>query len=252
MKESNQSLISVSRPTRAALWLLFALALNSLHQPGFAQRKEYPILQTTQTDTDSTQGHWQLKTLVDARMTVIQFFAPNRKLIYQESLPEKWVKPTARNRRQFDRLLKELMGHRLVRTRIKTETLPTLLHESRLSVPQTGADRKQDTPSEATAYTVHAFVNQAGVLRLLVDSPLRERYKIELKDKRGNLHYQEFNNLAHYRRQFDVSALGSGSYSLVVRIADRNIRYELNNGRVRRLYELESLAISLWKKNYSN
>ena len=76
------------RPTSAALWLLLTLALNSLPQPGFGQKRENPILRAIQAETDSTRGYWQLKTLVDTRMTVIQFFAPNRQLLYQESLPE--------------------------------------------------------------------------------------------------------------------------------------------------------------------
>ena len=231
MKESSKYFISISRPTRTALWLPLVLALNNLQQPGFAQKRVHPILQTTQAETDSTQGYWQLKTLVDTRMTVIQFFAPNRQLIYQESLPEKWVKPTARNRRQFDRLLKELLAQRLVSARIKTQTLPTLLPEPRLSLPEPGTDHKQDAPGDEAPYVVSAYVNQAGVLRLLVDSPLRQRYKIELTDERGNLHYQEFNNLPHYRRRFDVSALGSGSYSLLIRINGEDIRYQLKNGR---------------------
>ena len=243
MRESNQYLACILRPSRTALWLLLALALNSLCQPGFSQKKSHPIFQTTQAETDSTQGYWKLKTLVDTRMTVIQFFAPNRQLIYQESLPEKWVKPTARNRRQFDRLLKELLSHRLVSTRIKTETLPTLPPEPRLSLPKPGTVREQSASGEEALYTISAFVNQAGVLRLLVDSPLRQRYKIELVDKRGNLLYQEFNNLAHYRRWIDVSALGSGSYLHLVRIDGQDFRYELNNGRVTRPYQLMPLAV---------
>ena len=233
------------RPTRAALWLLLlTLALTGLSQPGFAQKKEHPILRTTQAETDSTQGYWELKTLVDTRMTVIRFFDPNRRLLYQESLPEKWVKPTPRNRRQFDRLLQELMAQRLVTTRIKTERLPTLLPEARLPLPEPGADSKPNALGKETPYTISAYVNQSGKLRLLVESPLRERYKIELTDERGNLHYQEFNNLTHYRRWLDVSALGSGSYSLLVRIAGQDFRYALNNGRVTRRYQLEPLAVN--------
>ncbi len=245
MKAFVKYLAPVLRPTRAALWLLLlTLALTSLSQPGLAQKTEHPILRTTQAETDSTQGYWELKTLVDTRMTVIQFFAPNRQLIYQESLPEKWVKPTPHNRRQFDRLLQELMAQRLVTTRIKTQMLPMLLPEPRLPLPEPGADREHNVPVEETPYTIHAFVNELGILRLLVDSPLRERYKIELTDEHGNLHYQEFNNLAHYRRRFDVSALGSGSYSLVVRIDGQDVRYALNNGRVTRRYQLEPLAVN--------
>ena len=165
-------------------------------------------------------------------------------MIYQESLPEKWVKPTRRNRRQFDQLLTDLMTHQLVTTRIKTETLPKLLPESRLPLLEPGADLHRSASGKATPYMVHALVNQAGRLRLVVDSPLRQRYKIELTDERGKLYYEEVNNLAHYRRWLDVSALGTGAYSLVVRIDGQQVRYELNNGQARRLYELEALAVN--------
>ncbi len=229
---------------RSALCLLLILVLSIIHQPCFPQNRELPILQTTPTETDSTQGYWQLKTLVDTRMTVIQFFAPNRQLIYQESLPEKWVKPTPHNRRQFDRLLQELLSHRLVTTRIKTATLPTLLPEPRLPLLKPGADREQIVSGKELPFTISAYVNQSGKLRILVDSPLRERYKIELTDERGNVQYQEFNNLPHYCCWLDVSALGSGVYSLVIRIAGQDVRYTLNNGRIKQTYQLAHLAVN--------
>ncbi len=244
MKKSIQYLTNITFPAKAALWLLLVLGLNSLHQPGFAQNKEHPMLRTSRAETDPSQGYWKLKTLAKTRTTVVQFFAPNEQLIYQESLPEKWVKPTRRNRRQFDRLLKELLANELVTTRIKTEALPMLLPEPRLPLLELGADMGQSTSGKETPYAVDAFVNQAGKLRLVVDSPRRERYKIELTDERGNLHYQEFNNLAHYRRWLDVSALNSGPYSLVVRIDGQDVRYELNNRRVTRRYQLEPLAVN--------
>ncbi|WP_373513220.1 hypothetical protein [Persicitalea sp.] len=237
-------LISTLRPARVIFTFLFVLALSSLYQPGFAQKKEHPILRTTQAETDSTQGYWQLKTLAETRTTIVQFFAPNEQLIYQESLPEKWVKPTRRNRRQFNRLLKELLANQLVTTRIKTETLPTLLPDPRLPLLEIGGNRDRNASGEEIPYVVHALVNQDGKLRLVVDSPLRERYKIELMDERGKLYYKEYNNVAHYRRWLDVSALDSGPYSLVVRIDGKEIRYELNNREVTRLYQLEPLAVN--------
>lgn len=154
------------------------------------------------------------------------------------------MKPTPHNRRQFDRLLQQLLGHQLVSTRINTKALPTLLPPPRLPLPELAAHHELKVPGEEKRYTISAYVNQAGVIRLLIDSPLRWRYKIELTDKYGELKYQEFNNLAHYRRWLDVSALGSGSYLLLVRIDGQDIRYELKNGQVTRHYQLESLAVN--------
>lgn len=246
MKALTQYLDHLLYPTRVALWLLLVFGLSSLHRPSFSQNKEHPILQTTRSETDLAHGYWRLKTLAKTRMTVVQFFAPNEQLIYQESLPEKWVKPTRRNRRQFDRLLKELLAHQLVTTRIKTETLPTLLPERNLPAPwlKLATDENQDNSIAETPYSVHALVNQDGRLRLLVNNPLGKRYRIELADERGNLRYQEYNNIAQYRRWMDVSALGTEPHTLTVRIDGREIQYELSNRQARPVYQLEPLALN--------
>ena len=242
MKVLTQYLDHLLHPTRVALWLV--LGLSSLSQPGFAQNKEPLLHRSTRSETDSAHGYWQLKTLAKTRTTLVQFFAPNQELIYQESLPEKWVKPTRRNRRQFDRLLKELLANQLVTTRIKTETLPTLLPEPRLPLRKLGADMGQKASGEETPYVVDAFVNKFGRLKLAIDSPLRLRYRIELTDERGRTYYEEYNNNPSYRRWLDISGLGTGQYSLVVHIDKQEVRYELNNGRATRLYQLEPLALN--------
>lgn len=246
MNALTQYIDHLLNPTRVALWLLLVLGLSSLHHTGFGQKKENPILQTTRAETDSSHGYWRLKTLVETRMTVIQFFAPGEQLIYQESLPEKWVKPTHRNRQQFDRLLKELLAHQLVTTRIKTASLPKFLPTRNLPVPRLdlAADNKQGISPAETPYTVHAVVNQAGKLWLVVDNPLRLRYKIELMDERGNLHYQEFTNIGQYRRWLDISSMDTGPYTLIVQIDGREIQYELNNRQVNRIYQLAPLAVN--------
>ena len=177
-------------------------------------------------------------------MTVIQFFAPNRQLIYQEMLPERWVKPTRHNRQQFDRLLQDLLAHQLVTTRIKTERLPTLLPKPRIPLFQPGADREPNASGQEAPYAVSAYVNQSGKLRILVDSPFSQPYKIALTDELGHMQYLEFNRIAHYCRWIDVSALGSGSYSLVVHIAGEDVRYTLKNGNVTRTYQLVQLVVN--------
>ncbi len=246
MNASTQYTNRLPKSTRVVLWLLLILGLSTLHQPGFAQNKEHPILHTTRAETDSSHGYWRLKTLAETRMTVIQFFAPGEQLIYQESLSEKWVKPTHRNRQQFDRLLKELLAQKLVTTRIKTRTLPTFLPTRNLPAPRPNlaADSMEEVSPVEKLYTVDAFVNQAGKLHLLVDNPLRLRYKIELVDERGNLHYQEFTNIEQYRRHLDISSMDTGRHKLTVRIDGREIQYDLNNRQVKRVYQLAPLAVN--------
>lgn len=239
-------LISILRPTRAALVLLLAFGLCSPHQPSFAQNKDHPILQNTRAKTDSLRGYWQLKTLAKTRTTVVQFFGPGEQLIYQESLPEKWVKPTRRNRRQFDRLLKDLLANELVTTRIKTETLRTFLPEHDQPVPRLklATNESQVSSFAEKPYMVHALVNQDGRLRLVVDNPFQHRYRIDLKNKGGALCYQEYNNIAQYRRWLDISALGTEPYTLTVHIDGQKIQYELNNQQAKRVYRLESLVLN--------
>ncbi len=89
-----------------------------------------------------------------------------------------------------------------------------------------------------------AFVNQAGKLHLLVDNPLRLRYKIELVDEQGNLHYQEFTNIEQCRRNLDISSMDTGRHKLTVKIDGREIQYDLNNRQVKRIYQLAPLAVN--------
>ncbi|SFE70325.1 hypothetical protein [Spirosoma endophyticum] len=60
---------------------------------------------------DSTRGYWRLNTQAATRNTLIQFFGPNHQLLYVENLPEKWVKLSRKNQKQFDQLLAQLLAN---------------------------------------------------------------------------------------------------------------------------------------------
>ncbi|MBC8155696.1 MAG: hypothetical protein H7Z72_22645 [Bacteroidetes bacterium] len=173
---------------------------------------------------------------------MVQFFGPNQQLLYQETLPEKWVKLTRRNQYQFNRLLKQLVASQLLASRIRMEPLPASIAQPQLPPVNEPADGAPNTLSSPG--TVHAYINQAGKLKVIVDNPQHQRYVIELVNEQGWLLYQEFTNHAQYRRWLDVSELGVNPCRLVVRFKGSPIMYQLSHRTAQRLYQLQPLVDS--------
>ena len=190
---------------------------------------------------DSTKGYWRIKTHIATRATGIRFYAPDHRLLYEETLPEKWVKLTRRNQHQFDKLLAQLIANQLLASRIKTETLPTLLPEPTITAESTLSGTVTN-PLETTEWTVHAFINQSGKLRVLVDNPANRQYSIELVDKAGRSLYREYTTNNRYRRWLDLSELVKDTHNLTIRIDNRAITYQVTNRSARLVYPLQPLA----------
>ncbi|MBB5287167.1 hypothetical protein HNQ92_005329 [Rhabdobacter roseus] len=186
--------------------------------------------------TDSTQGYWRLKTNAATRSTHVQFFGADHHLLYEETLPEKWVKLNRKNQRQFDRLLADLQAHRYLASRLKTEALPA---------PPPAAPARSDGAGAAsdatTKYQVNAHVDQTGKLYLAVNSPERLRYIIKLVDERGTLLYEEAANHAQYRRRMDVSALNK--YRVIIFIDKKRHVYEVDRQLTQDSFRLQPLPV---------
>ncbi|OJW73321.1 MAG: hypothetical protein BGO59_07540 [Spirosoma sp. 48-14] len=189
-------------------------------------------------EPDSSQGYWRLKTLAASRSTQIQFFGADRQLLYEENLPGQWVRLSRRNRKQFDQLLAQLVANQLLTTRIKTELLPSEPAKLR---PNLASRPDIDTTNAATSasYHVHAYINQAGKLHLLVNNPERLRYKIEIVDQHKRPLYEEFSNLYSYRRRLDLALIPDTICRVMVHIAQKRFLYAVKRHNARFSFTLQ-------------
>jgi hypothetical protein len=226
------------RPFKSArvAWLGLGFVLL-LIQPGQAQSGSAASWGTA--EVDSSRGYWRVKTQAATRSTLVQFFGPYRQLLYEEKLPEKWVRLSRKNQRQFDRLLAQLTANQLVTSRIKTEVLPPTPD---LPVPPVRSARPNLRPHAdpaAASCQVNVYVGQANKLNVIVVNPDRRRYKIALVDAGGESLYEEFANFARYRYRIDISALSQAVYRVIIRIDNQPITYQLRKQQAPTAYRVQ-------------
>jgi len=210
-----------------------------LQQRLVAQSGNGKVRDFSQRSSDSSTGYWQLKTQVATRTTVIQFFGPNQQLLYEEIMPERWVKLSRRNHQEFDLLLAKLMANSVLARRIKTNVLPRLPPESNGPLPE---QPKTDTLGNQPRGVVYAFINQYGKMRVLVDNPGNKAYSIELFNRQGKPLYREFTALKQYRRWLDLSELEDGPHKLIVKLEGQPTLYKVST-RLVQLIEQEAGSI---------
>jgi hypothetical protein len=189
--------------------------------------------------TDPDRGYWRLKTQAATRSTLVQFFGLNKQLLYEEILPEKWVKLSRKNQKQFDQLLAQLLANQLLADRIKTEPMPPTPVEPVPPQVTLRSNTSHYYSSTMAAYRVHAYVNPTGKLYLIVDNPDRLRYKILVSDQNNREVYEEFTNHNKYMRKLDLSALPYDSYQLLVQIDNKPFIYKISRQDTRFAYSIQ-------------
>lgn len=222
-------------------FLIVVVILLLQAHTGVTQVNQTTPLSTARTD--SSRGYWRLKTQPASRNTSIQFFGPAGQLLYEENLPEKWVKLSRKNQAQFDQLLDQLRRNQLLADRIKTEPLPPTPTEP---APRRITDRPNMSayyPSSIAAYRVHAYVNPTGKLYLFVDNPDRLRYKISVVDQQDRALYEEFTNLVKYRRKLDLSTLYV-SCQVIVHIDDKPFIYKISRQDTKSAYRIQPSSVA--------
>lgn len=96
--------------------------------------------------------------------------------------------------------------------------------------------RSNTDPNSSLApasYRVHAYVNQAGKLHLLVNNPERLRYKIEVVDQQNRSLYEEFTNHDRYNRRLDLSALPENACQVIIKIDNKQYEYRVKRQETR-------------------
>lgn len=200
--------------------LLSALLLQSLHFGAYAQSISQGNLSA---DADSSGPQWRILTDARSRNTRVQFFGKDQVLLYEEDVPEKWIRQNKRNQRRLNKLLAAITANQLVITRLKTEEMPA--EPVRAAQPLTTEMHEGEVIK--SSYQFHVTINSAGKVRLAVNNPESLRYKIEIADYRDKIVYQEFTSHEQYRRYFDVSPVIGDTAKVILTIDEKRFVYNI-------------------------
>ncbi|WAC15366.1 hypothetical protein [Dyadobacter pollutisoli] len=226
--------ITKSSSSSYLLWLCFAV-LFSLQVNVQAQSYQ---LAGAKIENDSSNAHWRILTNAATRRTQVQFFGRDQQLLYEEALPEKWIKQNRKTQKQLDKLLSQILANQLLIARLKTEDLPPKLPDP---VP-TYLNASQDSSSNSGSYSVHATINADAKLYIVVDNPDRFRYKIEVVDHMERSVYKEFTSHDHYRRRLDVSPLPGDSLRVIVGINNQRFIYNIKKQNTKSTYSIQQMV----------
>jgi hypothetical protein len=216
------------------LWLCIA-ALFFLPTNGQAQSYQ---LAGAKLENESSGAHWRILTNAATRTTQVQFFGPDQQLLYEEALPEKWIKQSKKTQKQLDKLLSQILANQLLIARLKTESLPPKLPDPAPS----NLNALPDSSSNSESYSVHASINADAKLYIVVDNPSQFRYKIEVVDHKERSVYQEFTSHDHYRRRLDVSALPGDLLRVIVVIDKQRFVYNIKKQDTKSAYSIQQMV----------
>lgn len=214
--------------------LLSVLLLQSLHFGAYVQAQSAPQGYLS-AEADSSGSYWRVLTDVRSRTTRVQFFGKDHALLYQEDVPEKWIRQNKRNQRRLNKLLADISANQLIITRLKTEELPAA--PVRRALPEAREMREGDVMK--ASYQFHVTVNSAGKVRLAVNNPQDLRYKIEIADYRDKIVYQEFTSHGQYRRYFDISPVIGDTAKVILTIDEKRFVYNIRREQRGSFYSVD-------------
>jgi hypothetical protein len=164
------------------------------------------------------RGYWRLRTDYAKRFTLIEIFTWEKKLVYQERLPGKYLKMSLRNTQFLDQLCDRLLENQLIASQVKSLPLPEEAHPDFYRNAATSAALPTEVmlPLDAETLQANAVLNETGKLKALFRNPTLGNVSVWLSNENGDVLYQEFSRLASYHRTFDLRDLGKGIYTLKI------------------------------------
>lgn len=210
-------------------WLLACL----LAPPLFA----LPLLAQGQTNaddqtalTDSARGYWRVKTDYHSRATRVSFFTAQHELLYQEKIPDRYVKLTKRTVRQFDELLAKLADRHLVADQVKSYDLIASNRWVAPPQPMLAATNEPERtmPSASTdQLSVNLLTIPGKKLRLTYQNSTGQPLLITITNASFHRFYLEKSRLQWEDKVFNLSHLASGSYRFEVENGPQKVKYNL-------------------------
>ncbi|MDQ4140894.1 MAG: hypothetical protein M3142_10250 [Bacteroidota bacterium] len=186
-----------------------------------AQEKFYRNL------NDPNSGYWKLYTEPTSRTTNIKFFDASDRLLYEEVIPDKYIKLTDRNINRINQVFDQITGNQMVLTKVKTNPLPaTPIHNNIKRKSVAKAPSEQVLNKSGSKIQINSVkISNSTKFYLAFENPDRERIDIYLKDDAGQVLYSEHVNCASYLRKFNTVGLHKGKYFLVVTTVNRKYKF---------------------------
>lgn len=210
--------------------LVLLILLGMLCQPAFCQQNPY----FENSRVSSGTPYWTAKSDPVNGNTVIVFFDEKGNLLYREALAGQLIKPSRRNIRRFDKMLHLMVENKLVVGRVDTTPFPLAPGAYTLTSQQKYTDyRSMDSLSVRT----RVFADTKGKLSIYFYNPRQSLILISLVDENGKTMHEEKTYALDYGRDFDISQLKMGVYSLSLLLGRTVEKYTLEVGPSR-LYSM--------------
>ncbi|QMU30048.1 hypothetical protein [Adhaeribacter radiodurans] len=175
------------------------------------------------------KGYWKLYTDAATRTTSVKFFDVNHHQVYEEVIPEKYVKLTDRNINKINEAFDQVTRNHLIQAKVKSNALP-------LGPPQQSVQENSTTHFNHKKVNARAFSDSGIILNnfkyagstnycVLYKNPERKSVNVSLIDEQGKVLYSEYESIAEYRRVFDFRGLYPGVYTLTVATSDHKYKY---------------------------
>ncbi len=174
--------------------------------------------------TDSSRAYWQVKTLASSRCTLIQFYAADRTLVYEEKLPGKYFKLTPHNQAVLDTTLQLVLNRQLLATQLKTRSL----HAALPAEPEFVL-----TPASPVSTFVKVTQQKSnGKIYFLVENPGRKFIYLTLTSEANGYKYTKTvsppkNHRSIYWLTLDVHRLPVGDYAVALKRKSQVMTYKL-------------------------
>ncbi|RIV20491.1 hypothetical protein DYU11_20815 [Fibrisoma montanum] len=196
------------------------------------------------------KGHWSLKTDPAIRGTIIRFYGSDSQQIYQESLPNQFIKLSPKNIRRLDQTLARLVDAQLVASAVTVSNLPVVYSEPTGQAPALSAARSKAGARlalDASSLRVQCYVPAAKpAVHLIVVNPAEERITIQLLSAENKVVYEAVSWEPGRRFQLDMLGMPEGTYQVRVKGATQQYQQPvtLNYGSQKAVVQIDTPAVS--------
>ena len=164
----------------------------------------------------ATKGYWRLRTDYATRRTLIEIFTWEKKLVYQEHLPGKYLKLNRRNTQWLNQFCDRLLDNQLVANQVKASPIPEEENAALYGNVVSTEKGAVVTPLHTAALQANAILTLAGKLQTFFVNPTGGKVLVQLRNESREVLYEEYSTRLKYGRMFDLAGLPAGIYTLKI------------------------------------
>jgi hypothetical protein len=189
---------------------------------------------------DSAKGYWRLYTDYDSRLTRVSFYSVQDRLLYQETIKDRYVKLTKRTMSEFNDLLARIVEGHLIADRIKSYDLSTIgqwAPRPPLSLPAPEEQMAESSQAGSDQLAVELIQIEGKKVRLWYKNPAQQPLLISIQDEVSQNMYRAINTAKTNSEVFNLSQLPQGHYRFKIDCGQTSVHYSLvipeDDGRIK-------------------